>query len=76
MADQECVFLYVAFTTMPYRTSDLDTFLNEAMVNLNQMSPEGRGELAMRFRRVMVAARDVFEKEASRKRYSEPADPH
>lgn len=73
MADQECVLRYVAFTMMAYRTSDLDTFLNEAMASLNQMSPEKRTELAGRFRRVMVAARDIFEKEAFRKRYSPDA---
>lgn len=73
MADQECVLRYVAFTMMPYRTSDLDSFLNEAMVSLNQMSSERRLELAMRFRRVMVAAHEVFGREAFRKRYSRGA---
>jgi hypothetical protein len=73
MADQECVLRYIAFTMMSYRTSDLDTFLNEAMASLNQMSSEKRTELAGRFRRVMVAARDIFEKEAFRKRYSPDA---
>ena len=74
MADQECVLRHVAFALTPYyRTSDLDTFLNEAMASLNQMSAEKRTELGMRFRRVMVAARDIFDKEAFRKRYSPSA---
>ena len=75
MADRECVLRYLAFTITPYTTftKDFDSFLNKAMADINKMSEQQRKHLQDQFERAMVIARDLFGKDAFRKRYSEGA---
>jgi hypothetical protein len=75
MADRECVLRYLAFTISPYTTfsRDFDDFLNKAMANINKMSNQEREHLRKRFERAMTIAKDLFGKDAFRKRYREGA---
>ena len=73
MADRECVLRFLAFYTKPwesYSSSNLDTFLGEAMEVINNMSPSQRDALASDFRKAMDAARRIFAGDAFRKRYN------
>lgn len=70
MVDRECVLRFAAFAMTPYRdynTRDFDHFLHGKMAELNAMSGDERESLGKRFRRSMVAARRIFEKDAFRK---------
>ncbi len=71
MADRECVLRYLAFTITPYLMydRDFDGFLNNAMDQINEMSGQQRTHLRQRFERAMVLARELFGKDAFRKRY-------
>jgi len=73
MAAQECVLRFAAFTLTPYaayhQVGDLDGFLNRAMANVNQMPDSEIAELENRFLRAMSAARDLFGRDAFRKKY-------
>lgn len=76
MTDRECVLRFFAFTMSPpdeYKSQDLDTFLNNQMRALNQMSPERRTQLTSSFRTGMTRAVEVFGNDAFRKRYSADA---
>jgi Protein of unknown function DUF262 len=75
MADRECVLRYLAFTITPYTTftKDFDSFLNKAMADINKMTAQERNHLQHQFGRTMIIARDLFGKDAFRKRYSEDA---
>ncbi len=48
---------------------DFDGFLNNAMKEINKMSGQERAHLRQRFERAMVIARELFGKDAFRKRY-------
>lgn len=72
MADRECVLRFLAFTVTPYtayKAKEFDSFLNDRMVDLNSMSDQELDELERRFQRAMVAAYDIFDGDAFRKRY-------
>jgi len=72
MAAQECVLRFAAFTLTPYAAylmSDLDGFLNEAMARMNRMPDSEIAGLEDRFLRAMDAARDLFGRDAFRKKY-------
>lgn len=76
MADRECVLRFLSFTITPYteyRVKDFDNFLNERMADINKMSDQKREALGHQFRRAMVAAFDIFGKDAFRKRYGKNA---
>jgi hypothetical protein len=72
MADRECALRFIAFLdggVERYRKSDtdLDGFLNAAMVKVNKMAVPDRQALAARFRRAMRFAHSCFGKLAFRK---------
>src|SRR5260370_14918066 len=73
MADRECVLRYLAFTITPYTKydRDFDGFLNKAMVDINKMSKQELEHLWYQFVRAMLIARDLFGRDAFRKRYTE-----
>lgn len=48
---------------------DFDGFLNNAMKEINKMSDHERAYLQQQFERAMVIARELFGKDAFRKRY-------
>ncbi len=72
MADRECVLRYLAFTVTPYTKydGDFDGFLNKAMADINNMSDQEREYLRHQFERAMLIARNLFGRDAFRKRYS------
>ena len=73
MADRECVLRYLAFSiNLPsaYNVNDLDAFLNNNMAQLNNLSKDEISDLGKKFKRTMVAARDIFGNDAFRKRYA------
>jgi hypothetical protein len=71
MADRECVLRYLAFTINPYTNyKDFDDFLDKAMKDINRMTVQERQILARQFERAMIAAREVFGREAFRKQSS------
>ena len=72
MADRECVLRFLAFTMTPYtmyKAKEYDSFLNDSMAKMNHMSDEELSELGSHFRRAMIAAYDIFDRDAFRKRY-------
>lgn len=76
MTDRECVLRFLAFTITPfteYKVQDFDSFLNEAMTIMNKMSDHKLRELERQFLRTMIAALDLFEWHAFRKRYHKGA---
>lgn len=76
MDARECVLRVFAFMLVSperYRSNDLDSFLNEQMKNLNQMTDYDRDFLANRFLRAMQAAYLIFGREAFRKKYTQDA---
>jgi hypothetical protein len=80
MADRECVLRFLAFVRTPYTSykydkeiNSFDSFLNKAMADMNKMSDEELEHLQYRFLRAMVAAFDIFGKDAFRKRYKDTA---
>lgn len=75
MADRECVLRFLAFTMTPYTQyeKDLDSFLNNSMAAINKLPDKEIGELRTLFLRAMLAAYNIFGKEAFRKRYKSTA---
>ncbi|MEI6043958.1 MAG: DUF262 domain-containing protein [Chloroflexota bacterium] len=74
MADRECVLRFFAFTLTPYseyKSKEFDSFLSDKMAEINKMSDAQRKDLAQRFIRAMVAAQEIFSKDAFRKLYKE-----
>ncbi len=73
MADREFVLRFLAFAITPYteyyKYRDFDSFLNQSMTRLNKMSKQDFENLKYRLSRSMVAAFDIFGKDAFRKRY-------
>lgn len=73
MTDRECVLRFVAFKLTPhtkYLIADFDGFLTDAMERLNDptQTPEKmRGDLTRRFKRAMVSAKKIFDRQAFRK---------
>ena len=72
MADRECVLRYFAFLLTPYidyKSKNFDSFLNDTMATLNAMSNQERHHLSCQFKRVMIAASNIFGERAFRKQY-------
>lgn len=73
MADRECVLRFLSFAMIPYqeygRSEDLDSFLIDRMISLNQMSSEQRAALDNRFKKAMNRAYSVFAEKAFRKQF-------
>lgn len=78
MADRECILRYLAFTITPYDIydNDFDKFLNQAMIAINKMSGQQRDILEQKFKRAMIAARDIFGRNAFRKRFKADGPRH
>ena len=73
MEDRELVLRFIAFWITPYsefRDKDLDSFLANSMKRLNVLPQEEVDEIMRQFSRAMVAAYDLFQDDAFRKRYS------
>lgn len=71
MSAREVILRFLAFkVTHPseYNAQELDTFLNEAMAMINQMSAEEIGKLESDFIKAMSAASSIFGNDAFRKR--------
>lgn len=71
MIDREFVLRFLAFTLNHYKdyhVKSLDIFLNQAMVDINQMDEAEMTGLEGKFRQAMVAAFALFDKYAFRKR--------
>ena len=76
MIDREFILRFLAFTLTHYKeynSQSLDVFLNQAMVEINKMDDWQIDELEKGFRQAMVAAFDIFNRYAFRKR--EKANP-
>ncbi|HLG64371.1 MAG TPA: DUF262 domain-containing protein [Ktedonosporobacter sp.] len=75
MADRECVLRFLAFTMTPYTQyeKDLDSFLNKSMAAINKLSDGEIEQLRKRFLRAMIAAYDIFGRDAFRKRFKPTA---
>lgn len=72
MADRECILRFLAFSIAPweeYTSKNIDGFLGQTMIKLNQMTQDQHKRLAEDFERAMKAAFGLFEKDAFRKRY-------
>ncbi len=72
MTDCECVLRFFAFTITPYaeyKAKEFDSFLNDRMVDMNKMPDQELAELELQFKRAMMAAFDIFGRDAFRKRY-------
>ncbi len=70
MGDRECVLRLLAFMRTPYqeyRSKNIDTFLNQCMIELNQSSDEDILGLGGRFSRAMVDCYRLFGDRAFRK---------
>ena len=72
MGDRECILRLLAFIETPYReykANNLDTFLNECMMNLNKMSSGELETLRSRFNQSMIDCVEIFEDRAFRKQF-------
>lgn len=72
MADRECVIRFLAFLDGGVQTyvkakTDLDGFLNDAMIRINKLDDASRTALGQRFRRAMHHAHACFGENAFRK---------
>jgi hypothetical protein len=70
MGDRECVLRLLAFMRTPYheyRSKNLDAFLNQCMIELNQSPDLDLQDLEKRFRRAMVDCYRLFGDQAFRK---------
>jgi hypothetical protein len=70
MGDRECVLRLLSFMTFSYRdykSSDLDSFLNERMEILNKQSEHDLASLSQRVRRCLLNCYRVFGDRAFRK---------
>lgn len=70
MADMEYALRFLAFVLTSYNdysAKDFDSFLNDAMKNLNHKPQHDLDALALRFQRAMIAAYELFGVHAFRK---------
>lgn len=77
MVDREFVLRFLAFNLNHYNDYDsksLDVFLNDTMVQINQMSDSDLQVLESKFVKGMVTAFEIFDKYAFRKREIEDLD--
>lgn len=73
MADRECVLRFLAFYIDPwesYSSNNLDGFLGTAMRKINAMTDGDRLRLKTAFEKSMLAAYEIFGRDAFRKRYA------
>jgi hypothetical protein len=73
MEDRELVLRFIAFwmtSYEEYRDRDLDSFLADAMKRLNVSTDDEIAKIRQRFDRAMIAAYELFEGDAFRKRYT------
>lgn len=75
MAARESILRFLSFTITPYSNydKDLDSFLNKGMADINKMSTQEIEKLQLCFLRTMMAAYEIFGREAFRKRYKATA---
>lgn len=72
MTDRECVLRFFAFTLdsyTNYKSREFDSFLNDCMHAMNTMSDIQLEGIEALFKTTMVAAYEIFGKDAFRKRY-------
>lgn len=72
MGDRECVLRFLAFAIHPfaeYISTELDSFLNNCMAEINRMAETKLAELEQSFLRSMRAAYAIFGNRAFRKQY-------
>lgn len=73
MTEQECILRYLAFVLNPIehynQLRDMDAFLSQTMMSLNQAPSEQFEKLQLDFDKSMQAARKIFGPQAFRKRY-------
>lgn len=70
MEDREFVLGFLAFTITSYndaKAKDRDNFLNDAMIQINQMSETQLKIIEDKFKRAMIAAIEIFGEDAFRK---------
>lgn len=70
MGDRECVLRLLAFMRTSYReygSKNLDTFLNQCMIELNKLAEPEVEDLSIRFKRTMVDCYRLFRDQAFRK---------
>ena len=70
MGDRECVLRVLAFLRTPYveyKAKNLDAFLNQCMVDLNQLGDADIHDLGGRFKRALVDCYRLFGDRAFRK---------
>ena len=75
MADRECILRFLAFymehwSQYSTRTTDLNTYLTNAMRNISEVGQEERNRLEGDFKRAMNAGFHIFGKDAFRRRTS------
>lgn len=73
MDAQECVLRFAAFYINGWRNydrNDLDSYLSEAMKQLNSVGPAKLNEIKIKFDTAMDSAFEIFGNDAFRKRYS------
>jgi hypothetical protein len=74
MGDRECALRVLAFLRTPYldyRSSSMDAFLNQCMIDLNNLSESELQVLGDRFKRAMVDCYRLFGDRAFRKQSAE-----
>lgn len=72
MEDRELVLRFLAFYIAPwesYSTNDLDAYLGNTMEKVNGMDSHERAVLKGEFEKAMLAASEIFDNDAFRKRY-------
>ena len=77
MDAQECILRFSAFHLnkwRQYERNDLDAYLSEAMRQINVIGEASLKELSASFTEAMVAAAEIFDTDAFRKRYDESHD--
>jgi hypothetical protein len=70
MGDRECILRALAFMIFPpetYRSSELDTFLNKAIQEINSYNDQKVSNLRQRFLKALDLSRSIFGKHAFRK---------
>jgi hypothetical protein len=73
MADREMVLRFLAFRITPpenYARGDLDSFLRQAMWQINEMAQTAIERLSEEFNKAMRAAADIFGDNAFRKQFA------
>jgi hypothetical protein len=72
MSDREFVLRFLAFVINSYgdyKATEFDSFLSDVMGTINKMEESDLNSLEYRFSKSMVAAHQIFDNDAFRKRY-------